>query len=120
MLIILTRTTLIDETNDENTDTTNIPNDKGTVTNEEKEEKMHKFPLGTVKRIMKMEPDVTMASQDAVFLITKAIELFIESLAMESYTYTANQKKKTVSRQDVEKAIDAVDALAFLDGAMDD
>ena len=69
---------------------------------------------------MKMEPDVTMASQDAVFLITKAIELFIESLAMESYTYTANQKKKTVSRQDVEKAIDAVDALAFLDGAMDD
>lgn len=106
-----------DETNDENTNTTNIPNDKGTTTNEEK---MHKFPLGTVKRIMKMEPDVTMASQDAVFLITKAIELFIESLAMESYTYTANQKKKTVSRQDVEKAIDAVDALAFLDGAMDD
>ena len=117
MLIILTRTTSIDETNDENTNTTNIPNDKGTTTNEEK---MHKFPLGTVKRIMKMEPDVTMASQDAVFLITKAIELFIESLAMESYTYTANQKKKTVSRQDVEKAIDAVDALAFLDGAMDD
>ena len=31
-----------------------------------------------------------------------------------------NAKKKTISRQDVEKAIDAVDALAFLDGAIDD
>ncbi len=29
-------------------------------------------------------------------------------------------QKKTVSKQDVEKAIDAVDALAFLDGALDD
>ena len=61
-----------------------------------------------------------MTSSDGVFVISKAVELFVESLAIESYTYTANQKKKTISRQDVEKAIDAVDALAFLDGAMDD
>ena len=61
-----------------------------------------------------------MTSADGVFVISKAVELFVESLAIESYTYTANSKKKTISRQDVEKAIDAVDALAFLDGAMDD
>ena len=61
-----------------------------------------------------------MTSSDGIFVISKAVELFVESLAIESYTYTANQKKKTISRQDVEKAIDAVDALAFLDGAMDD
>ena len=67
-----------------------------------------------------IDPDVTMTSSDGVFVISKAVELFVESLAIESYTYTANSKKKTISRQDVEKAIDAVDALAFLDGAMDD
>ena len=31
-----------------------------------------KFPLGRVKRIMKADPDLQLASQDAVFLITKA------------------------------------------------
>ena len=104
------------EVNDENTDTANIPDD----TEGQVEEKLHRFPLGRVKNIMKMDPDVKLVSQETVFLVTRAIELFVESLAIESYSYTANAKKKTISKQDVEKAIDAVDALAFLDGAMDD
>ena len=104
------------EANDENTDTANIPDD----TEGQVEEKLHRFPLGRVKNIMKMDPDVKLVSQETVFLVTRAIELFVESLAIESYSYTANAKKKTISKQDVEKAIDAVDALAFLDGAMDE
>ena len=52
-------------------------------------------------------------------MVTKALELFIESLAIESFSYTASSKKKTMSKDDVFKAIDSVDALAFLDGAMD-
>lgn len=96
-------------------------NEKPTETDkEEVEVKQYKFPLGRVKNIMKMDPDVNMASQDAVFLVTKALEYFVESLAIESYSYTSQSKKKTVSRNDVEKAIDAVDCLAFLEGAMDD
>ena len=83
-------------------------------------EKLHQFPLGRVKHIMKLDPEVNLASQDAVFLITKALELFVENLAIEAYSYTAQSKKKTIAKNDVEKAIDAVDALAFLDGAMDD
>ena len=104
------------EANDENTDTANIPDD----TEGQPEEKLHRFPLGRVKNIMKMDPDVKLVSQETVFLVTRAIELFVESLAIESYSYTANAKKKTILKQDVVKAIDAVDALAFLDGAMDD
>ena len=69
---------------------------------------------------MKMDPDVNLASGDAVFLITKSLEMFVENLAIEAYSYTAASKKKTISRKDVENAIDAVDALAFLDGALDD
>jgi len=107
--------------NIENTNTIeNVIEEEKEVEEKEAGEKLFRFPLGTIKRIVKMDPDVTMTSSDGVFVISKAVELFVESLAIESYTYTANSKKKTISRQDVEKAIDAVDALAFLDGAMDD
>jgi DNA polymerase epsilon subunit 4 len=93
---------------------------ESTTTKPEGEEKLFKFPLGTVKRIIKMDPDVNVISKDSIFLITKALEMFVESLSIEAYSYTAGAKKKTLSKQDVEKAIDAVDALAFLDGALDD
>ena len=86
----------------------------------EGEEKLFQFPLGTVKRIIKMDPDVNLISQETVFLITKALEMFVQNLSIEAYSYTAGAKKKTISKQDVEKAIDAVDALAFLDGALDE
>ena len=88
--------------------------------NEPTEEIKVQFPLGRVKNIMKMDPDVNLASKDAVFMVTKSLEMFVENLAIEAYSYTSQTKKKTVSRQDVEKAIDAVDALAFLDGALND
>ena len=92
----------------------------GILNSADKDEKMYKFPLGRVKNMMKLDPDVTMASQEAVFAVTKAIELFVESLAVEAYSYTTSNKKKTISKADVETAIDNVDCLAFLDGAMDD
>lgn len=52
-------------------------------------------------------------------MVSKALELFIESLAIESFGYTAHSKKKTVSKDDVTRAIGAVDSLAFLEGAME-
>lgn len=93
---------------------------KDSTAKTEVEEKLFQFPLGTVKRIIKMDPDVNLISKDSIFLITKALEMFVQSLSIEAYSYTAGAKKKTMSKQDVEKAIDAVDALAFLDGALDD
>jgi len=45
---------------------------------------------------------------------------FVESLAKEAYCYTEKAKKKTVAKNDVDKAIDTADCLAFLEGAMDD
>lgn len=46
-------------------------------------------------------------------------ELFIDSLAKEAYKYTAQTKKKTVQKRDLESAIDNVDALVFLEGMLD-
>ncbi|XP_045614142.1 DNA polymerase epsilon subunit 4 [Procambarus clarkii] len=78
-----------------------------------------RLPLARVKKIMKADPDLNLASQDAVYLITKATELFVESLVQEAYHYTCQARKKTVSRRDVDNSIEAIEALAFLDGALE-
>uniref|UniRef100_A0A1A9W3P5 Transcription factor CBF/NF-Y/archaeal histone domain-containing protein n=1 Tax=Glossina brevipalpis TaxID=37001 RepID=A0A1A9W3P5_9MUSC len=81
--------------------------------------KLFQLPLTRIRNIMKLDLDLNIASHEAVFLVTRATELFIESLAREAYAYTSNSKKKTVQKQDVDLAISAVDSLMFLDGAME-
>lgn len=68
---------------------------------------------------MKNDPDVSLVPNESAFLVAKATELFIESLARESFVHTARAKKKTVQKRDVDLAIGTVDALTFLEGAMD-
>ncbi|XP_052840999.1 DNA polymerase epsilon subunit 4 isoform X2 [Drosophila gunungcola] len=82
------------------------------------EAKMTQLPLARIRNIMKLDPDMQVATNEAVFTVAKAVELFIASLSRESYTYTAQSKKKTIQKRDVEMAISAVDSLMFLDGAM--
>lgn len=77
-----------------------------------------RLPLARIKHIMKLDPDVSIISQESAILVTKATELFIESLAREAFTHTAQAKKKTVQKKDVDLAISSVDALTFLEGAM--
>lgn len=57
------------ETLDENTENSILPEDSNT---EEKIERLSKLPLSRIKHIMKMDPEVNLASQDAVFLISKS------------------------------------------------
>lgn len=85
---------------------------------EELKEKLVRLPLTRVRTIVKMDSDVNLVNQEAIFLITKSTELFIESMAREAYKYTSQSKKKTVQKQDVQSVIDNVDSLAFLEGAM--
>lgn len=46
---------------------------------EEKAEKLVKLPLSRIKSIIKMDPDVNLASQEAVFLIAKSTVRFKSS-----------------------------------------
>ena len=87
---------------------------------EEPQEKLTKLPIARIKNIIKLDPDVKKSSTEATFLITKSVELFVESLAWEAHRYTEQNRKKTMAKMDVEKAIDGVDALAFLDDAIED
>ncbi|XP_065366943.1 DNA polymerase epsilon subunit 4 [Calliphora vicina] len=82
------------------------------------DQKLFQLPLTRIRNIMKLDPDLHIASNEAVFLVTRATELFIESLAQESYNFTVEAKKKTIQKRDVDLAVDAVDSLMFLDGAM--
>ncbi|GAB6032749.1 DNA polymerase epsilon subunit 4 [Chamberlinius hualienensis] len=85
----------------------------------EKNEKMCKLPLTRIKFIMKMDPDVCLASQESVFLIGKATELFIQELTKEAFVFTSQSKKKTLQKNDVDQAIESVDNFVFLEGALD-
>ncbi|XP_068225184.1 DNA polymerase epsilon subunit 4-like [Palaemon carinicauda] len=83
------------------------------------EERGCQLPLARIKRIMKADPDLQLCNQDAVFLVAKATELFIDSLVQEVCQYTVQSRKKTVSKRDLDNCINAIDTLAFLDGAME-
>lgn len=85
----------------------------------EKSEKLLQMPLTRIKSIIKLDPDVTLASQEAVIMIAKATELFVESLAKESYKYTKQNKKKTIQKKDIDDCIDATEEFAFLEGALE-
>ena len=90
------------------------------IDEEPEEERLTRFPMGRIKRIMKLDPDVRVVTPEATFLVNKSLELFVQSLVWEAHRYTEQSRKKTMAKSDVERAIDGVDALAFLEGALDD
>ncbi|XP_038632782.1 DNA polymerase epsilon subunit 4 [Scyliorhinus canicula] len=81
--------------------------------------KLLRLPLSRIKGLMKADPDVSLASQEAVFAIGKATELFVEVIAKDAYTFALQGKRKTIQRKDVDNAVDATDEFAFLEGTLD-
>ncbi|KAM6962935.1 DNA polymerase epsilon subunit 4 [Aplochiton taeniatus] len=78
-----------------------------------------KLPLSRIKSLMKSDPDVSLASQESVFIIAKATELFVEMIAKDALVYAQQGKRKTLQRKDLDNAIEAIDELAFLEGTLD-
>ena len=59
------------------------------------------LPLARVRRLVKMDPEVKLIAGDAVFLITKATELFIAALAHDAHTTTKTQARGTLTYADL-------------------
>ena len=78
--------------------------------------KVKKLPLARIKHIMKLDPDVNLISQEAIFVVGMAVQLFIQHMARESYSHTLHQRKKTMQMRDVEMAASSIDSLNFLEG----
>jgi len=81
-------------------------------------EKLFWFPLGTIKRVMKLDPEVNLVNSEAVFLVNKAAEQFVQCLALEASNFMGG--RKTLVGRDISSAIESQDCLAFLEGAMED
>ncbi|XP_062520880.1 DNA polymerase epsilon subunit 4-like [Corticium candelabrum] len=84
-----------------------------------KPDRLLRLPLGRIKNMMKMDPEIALASQESVFIVAKATELFVESLAKESYRQTRENKRKTLQKRDVDATVNEIDQLSFLEGTLD-
>ena len=112
--------TEIDDSTNVLNDKSNLPDPEEDTPNKESSSKLFRFPQGRIKSIMKLDPDVGMVNGEAIFLVNKAVEEFIQCLAVESFHVTSSTKKKTIMKEHVMTAIESIDELAFLDGAMED
>ena len=73
--------------------------------NQDKDGNSLSLPLSRVKRIMKLDKSVKVASGDATKLITKATELFCEMLTQSALGSIKLGKRKTIKYLDVERAV---------------
>jgi chromatin accessibility complex protein 1 len=80
------------------------------------EEKFKRRPnelsLSRVKTIMKSSPDAENVSQESVYLVTKATELFIKYMVQEAYKGSRNAK--TLEYKHVSELVQTREELAFL------
>ncbi|XP_074607028.1 chromatin accessibility complex protein 1-like isoform X2 [Acropora palmata] len=57
--------------------------------------KLTHLPIARIKTIMKSSPDLPNCSQESVFLVTRATELFINYLAVSAYKQESDPKHLT-------------------------
>lgn len=72
------------------------------------------LPLARVKRIMRLDKEVKNTAVDACRLVSRATELFVESLVEGAYHTMKQQKRKTVKHADVEHHVLRKPRLEFL------
>jgi len=65
-------------------------------------------------QIMKADEDVKMIKPDALVLVVKATELFIGQFIKDAYSYTKQEKRKTVKFRDLEKVVRDIEVYDFL------
>ena len=86
-----------------------------TVQQTEQDFKNHNdLPLARIKRIMKSDEDVRMISAEAPVLFAKACEMFILELTLRSWSYSENNKRRTLQKEDIREAIQRTDVFDFL------
>ncbi|XP_017414264.2 nuclear transcription factor Y subunit C-6 isoform X2 [Vigna angularis] len=81
---------------------------------ETSESKNHCLPLARIKRIMKSDEDVRMVSAEAPVLLAKACEMFIMELTMRAWGNVEENKRRTLSKNDIAAAMSKTDMYDFL------
>ncbi|KAF8164300.1 histone-fold-containing protein [Pholiota molesta] len=72
------------------------------------------LPLARIKKVMKSDPDVKMIAADAPILFCKACEIFIAEITARAFIVADSNKRRTLSRADISKALSKSDQFDFL------
>ncbi|KAF9510768.1 hypothetical protein BS47DRAFT_1299838 [Hydnum rufescens UP504] len=72
------------------------------------------LPLARIKKVMKSDPDVKMIAADAPILFAKACEIFISEITARAWIVAESNKRRTLSRTDIARAISKSDQFDFL------
>ncbi|KAF8908841.1 histone-fold-containing protein [Mucidula mucida] len=72
------------------------------------------LPLARIKKVMKSDPDVKMIAADAPILFCKACEIFIAEVTARAFLVADANKRRTLSRADIAKALSKTDQFDFL------
>ncbi|KAA0035335.1 DNA polymerase epsilon subunit C [Cucumis melo var. makuwa] len=64
---------------------------------EEAEEKIYKFPMHRIKKIMRDENSDLRINQEALFLVNKASEMFLVQFCKDAYACCAQDRKKSLA-----------------------
>ncbi|KAF7211162.1 chromatin accessibility complex protein 1 [Nothobranchius furzeri] len=72
------------------------------------------LPVSRVRLIMKSSPDVSSINQDALFLTTKATELFVQHLALSSFNNGSGKDSNTLEYSDLAKTTEENETFHFL------
>jgi histone H3/H4 len=73
------------------------------------------IPFRTVKKAMKLDPDIPIVQNEAAIMTTMAAELFLKSLAKQSHRNAKNRGRNTIRYEDVAEARTNDASLAFLE-----
>uniref|UniRef100_A0A669AWY8 Chromatin accessibility complex protein 1 n=1 Tax=Oreochromis niloticus TaxID=8128 RepID=A0A669AWY8_ORENI len=72
------------------------------------------LPISRVRLIMKSSPDVSSINQDALFLTTKATELFVQHLALSSFNNGSGKETNSLSYSDLANTAQETETFHFL------
>ena len=73
------------------------------------------IPFRTIKKSMKIDPDIPIVQNEAAIMATVAVELFLKRLVTQSHRNAKNRGRNTVRYEDVAEARTNDKALAFLE-----
>jgi histone H3/H4 len=73
------------------------------------------IPFRTVKKSMKLDPDIPIVQNESAIMVTMAAELFVKSLAADSYRNARSRARFTIRYEDIAEARANKPSLAFLE-----
>ncbi|KAF9023232.1 histone-fold-containing protein [Hymenopellis radicata] len=71
------------------------------------------LPLARIKKVMKSDPDIKVIAADAPVIFCKACEIFIAEVTARAFIVADSNKRRTLSRSDIAKALSKSISLTF-------